>query len=384
MLAPINESNIFPIVIEYFSSLGLEKEAESFFNNKRFESSVAMVLPDVCLSSVKGSSHQSHIHVTGNNRFIFYSQKVLSEATSSIEYERRDVVLSLNNIAALKSEPIDVNKGLDNVETFTSTKYLIRTSGDVQVQISKKKNGDDPQFLVFREALKLHSLLIFLKFRGADKFYVIGIPEEFYSQNYYVPKSGSYSLHKKPIKTVSEVLSEAINSGLDNAAEVPEETDVADYIYQEEIDAVTEDSLDTPEEVYEAKTFDPSEMVGRNSSRPKTNPRIAKAELKKNEYKCFFDTAEESHKTFETPSGQNYVEAHHIIPLAQQSKFPNMLDTKANIVPLCPNCHRKIHKGTKQTVDEMLEKIFQEREKALSQSGLKVTIEELESFYHEE
>lgn len=41
---------------------------------------------------------------------------------------------------------------------------------------------------------------------------------------------------------------------------------------------------------------------------------------------------------FETRNGEPYLEAHHIIPLADDG--PDSLD---NIVALCPSCHRKMH-----------------------------------------
>lgn len=43
--------------------------------------------------------------------------------------------------------------------------------------------------------------------------------------------------------------------------------------------------------------------------------------------------------------GEKYVEAHHIIPFRYQSQFKNSLDNPANIVLLCPNCHKNIHFG---------------------------------------
>lgn len=41
---------------------------------------------------------------------------------------------------------------------------------------------------------------------------------------------------------------------------------------------------------------------------------------------------------FETRNGEPYLEAHHIIPLANEGT-----DSIDNIAALCPNCHRKMH-----------------------------------------
>ena len=41
-----------------------------------------------------------------------------------------------------------------------------------------------------------------------------------------------------------------------------------------------------------------------------------------------------------------YTEAHHLIPLCFQNEFLYSLDVEANIISLCPNCHRRLHYGT--------------------------------------
>ena len=47
--------------------------------------------------------------------------------------------------------------------------------------------------------------------------------------------------------------------------------------------------------------------------------------------------------SFESKSGETYVELHHIIPISLSSSYGFMLDTGENIIPLCANCHRAIH-----------------------------------------
>jgi hypothetical protein len=43
---------------------------------------------------------------------------------------------------------------------------------------------------------------------------------------------------------------------------------------------------------------------------------------------------------FTTPSGQPYLEVHHILPLSEQGG-----DVVENVAALCPNCHRNLHSG---------------------------------------
>ena len=59
------------------------------------------------------------------------------------------------------------------------------------------------------------------------------------------------------------------------------------------------------------------------------------------DFTCEIDAC---HKTF-TAKGtmHQYMEGHHIIPMTKQLSFPNSLDIFANLVCVCPNCHRMLH-----------------------------------------
>lgn len=60
-------------------------------------------------------------------------------------------------------------------------------------------------------------------------------------------------------------------------------------------------------------------------------------------YKCEIN---ENHKTFTSDSTRHpYMEGHHGIPIRKQDKFNYSLDIYANIISLCPICHRLLHYG---------------------------------------
>ena len=72
--------------------------------------------------------------------------------------------------------------------------------------------------------------------------------------------------------------------------------------------------------------------------------------------------------TFEKENGENYLEIHHIKHYSdckREGINPNTLD---NLVALCPRCHKQIHFGKKEKVDEMEKKI---KEKVNLINGLK-------------
>jgi|GEM_PF-1436805 len=90
------------------------------------------------------------------------------------------------------------------------------------------------------------------------------------------------------------------------------------------------------------------------------------------------------HKSFITKNNQNYMESHHLIPLNAYNtgEFDNdELDRVANIVSLCPNCHRKIHYGNNYDIGEMLSILFKARENRLNNADIKITLDELKELY---
>lgn len=69
-------------------------------------------------------------------------------------------------------------------------------------------------------------------------------------------------------------------------------------------------------------------------------------------------------------TGKQYVEGHHIIPLSLQSEFSFSLDCYANIIALCPNCHRFLHYGRKEERKDKLKAIYDERYERFEKSGI--------------
>ncbi|WP_331283392.1 HNH endonuclease [Exiguobacterium sp. KJ 601] len=92
---------------------------------------------------------------------------------------------------------------------------------------------------------------------------------------------------------------------------------------------------------------------------------------------CEFDA---SHSTFiSRVSDRNYVEAHHLIPLGCQEHFLNSLNVRANVVSLCPVCHRLLHHGKFPEKKVLLDHLFVVRQARLECSGIFTTAKELYS-----
>ena len=89
------------------------------------------------------------------------------------------------------------------------------------------------------------------------------------------------------------------------------------------------------------------------------------------QYKCEIDGSHD--KFIAERTKKPYMEGHHAIPMRLQDKFNNSLDVYANIICLCPICHRKIHHGMKNEKALMLAKIYNDRADRLAESGLSIS-----------
>ena len=69
-------------------------------------------------------------------------------------------------------------------------------------------------------------------------------------------------------------------------------------------------------------------------------------------------------------TGQPYMEGHHLIPIRFQSEFRTSIDVYANVVCLCPICHRLLHYGIDREKLYAAESIFETRNERLVKCGI--------------
>jgi 5-methylcytosine-specific restriction enzyme A len=159
-------------------------------------------------------------------------------------------------------------------------------------------------------------------------------------------------------------------------------------------DAMKEVKEQLSEIIYELKSeeYHPSLILDESIDKPvmvsllttsyERNPQKAANAKAIADYKCEFD---EEHKTFTSEVNNNqYVEAHHLIPISEQGHFQYGIDVEANIVALCPVCHRKIHYAIEPEKEEMLEKLYSKRIERIKKCGIDVTFDELVDIYNGE
>lgn len=92
--------------------------------------------------------------------------------------------------------------------------------------------------------------------------------------------------------------------------------------------------------------------------------------LKAANYEC---ECNHEHRTFTSKSNmKQYMEGHHLIPIKFQDDFQYSLDVYANVVSLCPICHRLLHYGIESEKKEVLVSLYNAREHRLYESGIEI------------
>ena len=119
--------------------------------------------------------------------------------------------------------------------------------------------------------------------------------------------------------------------------------------------------------------------IGSSSSTWRRDPDIAFTAKSNANFICEENT---THKTFLSPINfEQFVEAHHLIPMEFQSDFEPSIDVPENIISLCPNCHRAFHNSTNQLKLKLIKKFYSLRQRLLKERGIIISQEKLVEYY---
>jgi 6-pyruvoyl-tetrahydropterin synthase len=156
-----------------------------------------------------------------------------------------------------------------------------------------------------------------------------------------------------------------------------------DANYIKEIDGQIGERLNTSENIkIEDEVKAPRIANNFNNSRTSfiRDATIAVEAIMISNFKCEVDSY---HHSFTSKKyGRQYVEAHHLVPMKDQWRFPEAsLDVHANIVALCPNCHRLLHHGLDKEYNDILRILLESRQKRLTKCGIKIDFEQLIRMY---
>jgi|GEM_PF-2176091 len=371
----INNTNLIEFVRDYFLSIGIEEDTiNTFFAKNQFDRGIVFNLSPVCLMPKNkpstSNSNQTHIHVTGVSRYFFFEKSEADSKTSSAADVKIITDISGANLKALSGDVDTIDStSLDIKDSFTVSKIAHRQNQENQVQISKIRL-DDQLFIELRSALYANDLLIFLGYKNSKRLFAVGIPKSYYSTIAPIGNTVFFNLNYKLNIKIKSALKK-IESTYDGNEVITDIELINDSIYQQQLTDAEPSST-----IYEP--LPKSEKTTSSVERSKRSAARGKEAVRDGGYLCGIDN---THTTFISRTGLPYIEAHHLIPMSKQDDFKNSLDVKANIIPLCPNCHAKIHYGSKEEVCIFIEQLYNERKDKLILSGINIDLETLINYY---
>lgn len=181
--------------------------------------------------------------------------------------------------------------------------------------------------------------------------------------------------YKGTYPNLDKKLFEYLNSYLSKS------TVVDDNSFQLEIQAIDESACS---KIGDNSKVKPNYSTGKGSLGIVKNATVSKQALIVANYKC---AGNHDHTTFETAKGKPYMEGHHLIPCTySNAKFywENQginIDCQANIVCLCPTCHRLIHYGADDVKRTLIEILYKGTKDKLKNIGIELTLDKLLKLY---
>lgn len=151
---------------------------------------------------------------------------------------------------------------------------------------------------------------------------------------------------------------------------------IYNHNYQDEIEKINPKTIN----IKKIKKAPPQKISMKQSEKYKRDPEIAYVAKVLSNFECEIDN---NHKTFINKfSGKQYMEAHHIVPMMEQDNFEYSLDCLANIISVCPNCHKALHNAEYEFKKKMLIPLFEKRKKKLFENNIKLTLEDILKIYN--
>lgn len=108
---------------------------------------------------------------------------------------------------------------------------------------------------------------------------------------------------------------------------------------------------------------------------------LKKLAKEKSQYKCALHDINQCNYFTSKEDHKNYLEIHHLVPREFSYNFEDTIEFVENYVPLCPRCHRMIHKAEDRERKNLINYLFNQRKVELENNHIKITIKDLNDFY---
>jgi predicted HNH restriction endonuclease len=178
-----------------------------------------------------------------------------------------------------------------------------------------------------------------------------------------------YSLNDRGTKLLNDLDSAEVNELLEEVEDIKKVEDA--------------EPIEDDEELRKTNERKPEKTTVGKKDVYKRDYRVSKTALKNANGECAYAKAiNKKHITFSTDRTDNYLEAHHFVPMKAQSDFEGNLDRTENVIALCPNCHSAIHYGTLKIKEKMIEQLYKKHKSKLKKANIDIDLYKLIHAYY--
>lgn len=160
-----------------------------------------------------------------------------------------------------------------------------------------------------------------------------------------------------------------------NVLNISKENNIEEVISENEINSFSEVEGPEPRTDIGENDFDEIKKCKSSSLKKETAKR-------KSGYLCELGDRNRCQYFTSKASNKNFLEAHHLVQMEFSNDFENSIDVIANLIALCPNCHRRLHHAKDVDREEDIEYLFSKRKKQLEAKGIKINLKELKDYYN--
>ena len=295
-------------------------------------------------------------------RKLLLEQKNKKAIKNIFKYDIVWLISFYSDVEFLKMYKISSKEEIEELKNLSVQHYDLKIETDVLTWKYKSTNFSKPTLF--------HSLIMLYLSNIVNAFDLTDIYFEKFFQTIVEEYSKVYTVDKEKVlkyiydnKSIFMVMYKNAISKEDDFTEryVPEaRIDEKQPIPKEKIDATSEEGIQKLEAV---------RSVLKKLAKDKSNYKCALHDLNS----CRYFTSKEENK--------NYLEIHHLIPREFSYNFEDTIEFVENYVPLCPRCHRMIHKAVDRERIALINYLFNKRKIDLENHNLKIDINELYEFY---
>ena len=160
-----------------------------------------------------------------------------------------------------------------------------------------------------------------------------------------------------------------------NVLNISKENNIEDVISENEINSFSEVEGPEPRTDIGENEFEKIKKCKSSSLKKETAKR-------RSGYLCELGDRNKCQYFTSKASNKNFLEAHHLVQMEFSNDFENSIDVIANLIALCPNCHRRLHHAKDEDRVRDIEYLFSKRKEQLVSKGINIKLKELKDYYN--